>query len=48
VWILGQSHRILALPRELLRWALRGDHCLIAVIDWSTRASDRRKLRSGV
>jgi hypothetical protein len=33
VWILGQAHSILALPREQLRWVLRGDHSLIAVID---------------
>jgi hypothetical protein len=33
VWVLGQIHRILALPREQLKWVLRGDHLLIAIID---------------
>jgi hypothetical protein len=33
VGILGQVHGILALPREELKWVLRGDHLLVAVID---------------
>jgi hypothetical protein len=33
LWVLAQVHRILALPRQPLKWVLRGDHLLVAYLD---------------
>jgi hypothetical protein len=36
--VVAQAHRILALPREQLKWVLRGDHLLVAYLDHLLRA----------
>jgi hypothetical protein len=43
VWVLNQAHRILALPREQLRWVLRGDHLVLAIIGSSLRPQAARR-----
>ncbi len=40
---LGQAHRMLALPREQLKWVLRGDHLLVAFLDGLLRREPTAK-----